>query len=144
LRIKYEGDLNITPPKKIIANSTGKYELTYYNANVSWAQDGNNYYSSVPSVINMNWDIPVPAKETEYSIILYYTQQEKNKVINLKINNHTERLDLSKYKTFRQIAPNPSMSVIPSNLSTQGPFNGLDMNSHPGPIGIYHTERNMG
>ncbi|MEO5581379.1 MAG: alpha-L-fucosidase [Saprospiraceae bacterium] len=131
--IKYEGELNITPPKKITANATGKYELSYYNANVAWAQDGVNYYSSVPSVTNMNWDVVVPPKEVDYTITVYYTQQEKNKIINLKINDHVEQLDLSKYNTFRQVNPNPS--VIPSSISTQGPFVGLDMNTHPGPIG---------
>lgn len=138
--IKYEGDLNITPPKKITANATGKFELSYYNANIAWAQDGVNYYSAVPSVTNMNWDIIVPPKEVDYTISVFYTQQEKNKIINLKINDHLEQLDLSKYKTFRQ--SNPNNSVIPSSISTQGPYNGLDMNTHPGPIG-YSTRSEL-
>jgi alpha-L-fucosidase len=131
IAIKYEGDLNVLPAKKVAVNNDGKYELSYYNANVSWAQDGANYYSTVPTVTHLSWDL-ANVKEADAVMTIYYTQQEKNKVIQLKINDHTERIDLNKYKTFRQIPLN--MDAVPSTIYTQGPYDGLDMNTHPGLI----------
>lgn len=72
-------------------------------------------------------------KEQSYQIILYYTQEEKSKTIKLILNGHEETLELSKYKTFRQVTED--MGVIPSSINTQGPYAGLSMTSHPGPIG---------
>ena len=130
--MKYEGDLDITSPKKMTVNASGQYELSAYNATESWAQDGVNYYSSVPSLTSMSWDL-LGVKDANYTITLYYTQQEKNKVLNFRINDHTEQLDLSKYKTFRQIPQNND--AIPSTIFTQGPYSNLDMNTHPAFIG---------
>ncbi len=120
-----------TPAKLNYANTQNKYELTYHNANLSWSEDGANYYATTPSVVAMSWDMAAP-KEVPYEVLVYYTQQEKNKIVNLTINGHTEKLDLSKYKTFRQT--DASNAAIPSNVYTQGPYSGLNMDSHPGPL----------
>lgn len=132
LRVQYTGDLDIIPGKLMYPDANGSFNLSIHNANTTWAVDGSNYYTTVPSVISESWDL-ANAKESPYLIMLYYTQEEKNKQIRVRINDHEEVLDLSKYKTFRQ-APE-DLGIIPSQINTQGPFAGLSMNSHPGPIG---------
>lgn len=129
LRLQYMGDqLDITPAKLVYSDASGKYELNARNANISWGMDGTNYYSAAPSVTRYSWDISNP-KDIDYSMMLFYTQEEKNKRIRLKVNGHEEILDLSKYKTFRQ-APE-STNAVPSIANLKGPYPGLDMNSHP-------------
>lgn len=133
LKLQYLGDpLDVTPAKLVYSDAAGKYELNARNANSSWAMDGSNYYSMAPSVTRYGWDISNP-KETGYTITLFYTQEEKNKKIKLRINGHEEILDLSKYKTFRQ-TPETNSSV-PSIANVKGPYPGMDMTSHPGLIG---------
>lgn len=132
LRLQFIGDLDLTPAKLIHSDAAGRYNLKVQNANTAWAMDGANYYSMVPSITSMSWDLANP-KEQDYELILYYTQEEKNKSLQLDINGHTEILDLSKYKTFRQITED--QGVIPSAVNTQGPYAGLSMTSHPGMIG---------
>lgn len=132
LRLQFIGDLDLTPGKLTYSDGTGKYHLNVQNANTTWALDGANYYSMVPSMTSISWDIANP-KDLPYEIILFYTQEEKNKTIQLNINGHTETLDLSKYKTFRQVTE--EKGVIPSTINTQGPYQGLSMTSHPGAIG---------
>jgi len=131
-RIQYTGDLNLSPAKLIYSDGAGKYNLSFQNANTTWAMDGVNYYTTVPSVTSQSWDLANP-KEVPYLITLYYTQEEKNKIINLVINDHQETIDLSKYKTFRQVTE--ESGAIPSAINTQGPYPGLSMTSHPGAIG---------
>ncbi len=131
LRIELDGNKNPIPGKLNYANTQNKYELTYHNATIRWSEDGANYYATTPSAVAMSWDLASP-KDATYDITVYYTQQEKNKIIDLTINNQTQRLDLSKYKTFRQTPE--SNSAIPSTVYTQGPYSGLGMDTHPGPL----------
>lgn len=130
-RISYRGELDMIPARQVYASANNKYELTVSNANISYGMDGSNYYTSVPSVTKNAWDIAAP-KEMEYEITLFYTQQEKNKIIKLTVNGHEEKLDLNKYKTFSQIQN--ENKGIPSAVYFQGPYKGLSMTSHKGPL----------
>ncbi len=142
LRLQYQGpQLDMTPAKMIYSDASGKYELNAWNANVSWAMDGSNYYTTVPSVTRYGWDISNP-KETEYTITLFYTQEEKNKKIKLQVNGHEEILDLSKYKTFRQSTE--ADNAIPSIANMRGPFPGMSMTTHPGLIGYTSPSEGWG
>ncbi|MEP7268206.1 MAG: alpha-L-fucosidase [Saprospiraceae bacterium] len=130
-RMQYTGDLDLLPSRQTSANAQNKYELSQLNANINYATDGANYYSTVPSITKLTWDITTP-KEVEYEVMLYYTQQEKNKIVKLNVNGHYETLDLSKYKTFRQ-EPNDN-TAIPSAINYQGPYTGLDLMTNIGEI----------
>jgi len=132
LRLQFEGELDLLPAKITYPDVTGRFQLNFQNANSTWAMDGANYYSSVPVATSYQWDL-ANLKEQPYQIILYYTQEEKDKTIKMTINGHEEILDLSKYKTFRQVTED--LGVIPSQVNTQGPYSGLSMSSHPGAIG---------
>ena len=130
-KIQYEGDLDMVPARVTSTNTQNVYELNYTHANLGWSTDGSNYYATAPSLVSMSWDISAP-KEIPYDITLFYTQQEKDKVLNLKINEHIEQIDLSKYKTFRHA--DQSFAAIPSNIFTQGPYTGLNMASQIGAL----------
>lgn len=131
IKIGYEGDLKLTPARQIYQSNAGKFELTALNANISYGMDGANYYTTVPSVTKYSWDIAAP-KEIDYETVIFYSQQEKNKIVKLSINGHEERLDLSKYKTFSQVQN--ENKGIPSAVYYQGPYRGLSMTSHKGPL----------
>lgn len=130
-KISYEGELSIAPAKQVYSNSSGVYELYTQNSTTYYGMEGTNYYTNVPVVTKYTWDIASP-KDKEYEIILYYTQQEKGEKINLNINGHIERVDLSKYKTFKQ--EQNTNKCIPSAVYTQGPYPGNNMTSHKGPL----------
>ena len=83
--VEYEGDLDVMPPK-ILQVQEDKIELSQENAIEFYSFSQPEYYSALRTTVKREWHVRATA-DAEYTPVLYYTEQEVGKVLNIKIGD---------------------------------------------------------
>lgn len=85
IAIEYKGQLEYVPPKTVARSEGGSYELTSSNAIKYHSYSGQDYYTTRPTVIKMEWVIS-DAEEGRYNMILRYSPGNTRKKLRITIN----------------------------------------------------------
>lgn len=93
LAIKYEGDLEYLPSNTIALSEDGSYQLTSENAIDYHSLSGEDYYSTEPTVVEKEWFILNPGKDS-YQPIVRYPQNQMGKELELLFNGEPIHLSL--------------------------------------------------
>lgn len=120
IAIEYEGELDYMPSMTVSSTDDGSYRLTPGNAIEFHSLSGEEYYSTQPTVVEKEWYILNPGKES-YQLMVQFPHNQMGKELELVINGEPINFTLddqieinSEVELEKQIS---NVSLIPNELN---------------------------
>jgi alpha-L-fucosidase len=93
IALEYEGELQYTPSKTVVASADGSYQLTADNAISYHSYSGHDYNSTKATLIKMEWFIQ-DAVDGKYALVLKELPNGEEKGLRIKIDGQESTVTL--------------------------------------------------